>query len=181
MTAMHPSLAAEPAAARFALVAVDGVEYAVDATWVRRSLPAPHPLPATIAHAAAAFQVIDLRQLFGLPAAAGARLPAAAAAAECGPERLILLVEQPPVEHEAGNAVNRAALVVDDLLGIEPLAAGTPAPLPAVYRGPERRWFRGLVPGAGGKVTVLLRLEGLSAAAELGPPAPPGLPGGNGC
>jgi hypothetical protein len=175
MTAMHQGPAAEPAAARFALVAVDGVEYAVDATWVRRSLPAPDLLPAAIAHGAATFPVIDLRQLFGLPAAPGARLPATAGT---GPERLILLVEQPLVEDDSGQAVNRAALVVDDLLGIEPLAPGTAAPLPAVYRGPERRWFRGLVPRTGGQVTVLLRLEGLSPAAGLGRPRPRG---GNGC
>jgi hypothetical protein len=176
MTASLQGLAAERAAARFALVAVDGVEYAVDATWVRRSLPAPNPLPAAIAHGAAAFRVIDLRQLFGLPAAPGARLPDAAAGP--GPERLILLVEQPRGGDDAVQAANRAALVVDDLLGIEPLAPGTAAPLPAVYRGPERSWFRGLVPRTGGRVTVLLRLEGLSPAAEAGRPSPPG---GNGC
>jgi hypothetical protein len=162
---------------RFALVAVDGVEYAVDARWVRRSLPAPQPLPAAIAHGGASFRVIDLRQLFGLPPAAGSHLGAGAPGTGTGPERLILLVEQPALEVDAGGAadpVGRAALVVDDLLGVEPLAPGAAAPLPAVYRGPERLWFRGLVPRAGGKVTVLLRPAGLLPGAAPSP-------GGNGC
>jgi chemotaxis signal transduction protein len=68
MTATISDRAAKPAAVRFALVAVDGVEYAVDAAWVRRSLPAPDPLPAVNLHRGTTFPVIDLRQVFGLPA-----------------------------------------------------------------------------------------------------------------
>jgi len=158
---------------RFALLAVDGVEYAVDSSWVRRSLPAPHPLPAAIVHGGAAFQVIDLQQLFGLAAGSGASHPATTAP---GPERLILLVEQPLAEAApaAAAAVHRVALVVDDLLGLEPLAAGDAVPLPSVYRGPERRWFRGVVPRADGRIIVLLRPHGLSPAATQPP-------GGAGC
>jgi hypothetical protein len=166
MTAMRPESAAVPLTARFALIAVDGVEYAVDASWVRRSLPAPRPLPPAVPHGGAAFKVIDLRQLFGLPA--GAPLPGAAGP---GPERLMLLVEQPPTGEGTGGDAGRVALVVDGLLGIEPLDPGAAQPLPAVYRGPERAWFRGLVPRPGGRVAVLLRPAGLAAAA----------PGGNGC
>ncbi len=180
---------APPPAARFALVAVDGVEYAVDAAWVRRSLPVPEPLPAQVPHAGASFRVIDLRRLFGLPPGAPS-----------GTERLMLLVEQPPPpraetagaagartaaaaaaagdgaggETAAGGGTIRVALVVDGLLGIERLVSSEAQPLPEVYRGPERRWFRGLLPRAGGRVTVLLRPGGL-------PPGPSGSPGGDGC
>jgi hypothetical protein len=174
MTAMRPDSMQPPAAVvRFAVLAVAGVEYAVDSSWVRRSLPAPDPLPAAIVHGGAAFQVIDLRQLFGL--AAGPEGPGPAITAPC-PERLILLVEQPLPEAApaAAAAVHRVALVVDDLLGLEPLAAGAAVPLPGVYRGPERRWFRGVVPRADGRITVLLRPNGLAPAAAR-------LPGGAGC
>ncbi|HVR10452.1 MAG TPA: chemotaxis protein CheW [Thermoanaerobaculia bacterium] len=184
MTVMRSEPATEPAA-RFALVAVDGVEYAIDAAWVRRSLPAPRPLPSLVPHGGATFQVVDLRQLFGLPAATGLPAgpdPRAAAGAPLPPatstaaERLMLLVEQPPARSQPGGAASRLALVVDDLLGIERLDPGAAQPLPAVYRGPERAWFRGLVPRAGGRVTVLLRLTGLSAAAVAAMAA-----GGSGC
>jgi chemotaxis signal transduction protein len=186
MTVMRSDVPTEPAAARFALVAVDGVEYAIDAAWVRRSLPAPQPVPPVVSHGGTAFQVVDLRQLFGLPAgtslpaapdtraAAGAPLPPATGT---GAERLMLLVEQPPARSHPGGAGSRVALVVDDLLGIERLDPGAAQPLPAVYRGPERAWFRGLVPRAGGRVTVLLRPEGLSSTAGIAAMAA----GGNGC
>jgi len=188
MNVMRPELPTEPAAARFALVAVDGVEYAIDAAWVRRSLPAPQPLPPMVPHGGATFQVVDLRQLFGLPpgtnlpavpgirAAPGAPLPPATGTAT---ERLMLLVEQ-PARSQPGEAASRVALVVDDLLGIERLDADAAQPLPAVYRGPERAWFRGLVPRAGGRVTVLLRLTGLSSAPGIAAMAAMAA-GGNGC
>jgi hypothetical protein len=158
--ALHPApapgAAARPATPRFALLAVEGVEYALESAWVRRTLPAPGPLPADVAHAGAAFPVVDLRQLFGLaPADSGT----------AAGERLLLLVERPAGAEPASGAPCRLALVVDDLLGIEPLAASAAVPLPAVYRGSGRQWFEGLLPRAGGRVTVLLRLDGLSPAA----------------
>lgn len=166
LTAAPPAgAAAAPAPPRFALLAVDGVEYAVESAWVRRTLPAAGPLPADVSHAGAAFPVVDLRQLFGL---------AAAGNGTAAGERLLLLVERPAGAEPAGGAPCRLALVVDDLLGIEPLAAGVAVPLPAVYRGPERRWFEGLLPRAGGRITVLLRLDGLS-------PLPRARQGAGGC
>jgi chemotaxis signal transduction protein len=161
MSGPPPGAVAGPVASRFALLDVDGVEYAVESAWVRRTLPAPEPPPAAIAHGGADFPLIDLRQLFGLP-----RARPHAGSPPAG--RLVLLVERPrgadPSGAAAGDAC-RVALLVDDLRGIEPLPEGTAVPLPAVYRGAERRWFRGLLPRAGGRVTVLLRLDGLAPAA----------------
>jgi hypothetical protein len=60
-------------------------------------------------------------------------------------------------------------------------------PLPGVYRGPERRWFQGVLPRADGRITVLLRPEGLAPAAapstepEGVPPAVAPSPGGAVC
>jgi len=204
MTITVPHQAAE----RYALLAVDGVEYAVDASWVRRSLPAPSPLPAAVQHGGMAYQLVDLRQLFGLPA--GSTAPPRAVGGP-GPERLILLIGQPPAAAGAAAAgaaapggaasgavapgpaadgavaVHRLALVIDDLLGLEALAAGAAVPLPGVYRGPERRWFHGVLPRADGRITVLLRPEGLAPAAAP-PPEPEALataaapsPGGTVC
>ena len=155
---------------RYALLAVDGVEYAVDAAWVRRSLPAPSPLPAAILHGGTAYQLVDLRQLFGLPASSDAPPQAGGGT---GPERMILLIDPPsaaPAPVAAG-AVHRLALVIDDLLGLEPLATGAAVPLPGVYRGPERRWFHGVLPRTDGRITVLLRPEGLAPGAA--PPTEP--------
>jgi CheW-like domain len=184
MTMTGPHQATE----RYALLAVDGVEYAVDAAWVRRSLPAPSPLPAVILHGGTAYQLVDLRQLFGLPAGTGASPRAGDGP---GAERLILLLDRPPAAPGpapvAAGAVPRLALVIDDLLGLEPLAASAAVPLPGVYRGPERRWFQGVLPRADGRITVLLRLEGLAPAAapstepERVPPAAAPLPGGAAC
>jgi chemotaxis signal transduction protein len=171
MTMTVPHQAAE----RYALLAVDGVEYAVDAAWVRRSLPAPSPLPAAVLHGGAAYPLVDLRQLFGLPATSAT--PARTGGGP-GPERLILLIGEPPAaagaaapEAAAAGAVHRLALVIDDLLGLEALATGAAVPLPDVYRGPERRWFHGVLPRADGRITVLLRPEGLAPGAA--PPAEP--------
>jgi chemotaxis signal transduction protein len=165
MSGSPPDAAAGPAASRFALLDVDGVEYAVESAWVRRTLPAPEPPPAAISHGGADFPLIDLRQLFGLPRAQPQGGSAKAPALSAG---LVLLVERPRGADPAGTAASvacRVALMVDDLRGIEPLPAGNAVPLPAVYRGPERRWFKGLLPRAGGRVTVLLRLDGIAPAA----------------
>ncbi len=178
-------------AERYALLAVDGVEYAVDAACVRRSLPAPSPLPAAILHGGTAYRLVDLRQLFGLPASSDAPPQAGGGP---GPERLILLIDRPPAppgpvtpEPAAAGAVHRLALVIDGLLGLEPLATGAAVPLPGVYRGPERRWFHGLLPRADGRITVLLRPEGLAPGAapptapEEVPTAAAASPGGAAC
>ena len=166
MTMAVPQQAAE----RYALLAVDGVEYAVDAAWVRRSLPAPSPLPAAVLHGGTAYQLVDLRQLFGLPASSDTP-PRAGGGPDA--ERLILLIDQPPATPgpAAAGALHRLALVIDDLLGLEALAASAAVPLPGVYRGPERRWFQGVLPRADGRITVLLRPEGLAPGAA--PPAEP--------
>lgn len=176
---------------RYALLAVDGVEYAVDAAWVRRSLPAPSPLPAAVLHGGTAYQLVDLRQLFGLPASSDAPPQTGGGP---GPEQLILLIGQPPAvpgavapEPVAGGAGHRFALVIDDLLGLEALAAGDAVPLPGVYRGPERHWFHGVLPRADGRITVLLRPEGLAPGAapptepEGAPAAAAPSPGGAAC
>jgi chemotaxis signal transduction protein len=159
---------------RYALLAVDGVEYAVDAAWVRRSLPAPSPLPAAVQHGGTAYQLVDLRQLFGLPAASSDAPPRAGGGP--GAERLILLIGQPPAASgpvgAGAVADHRLALVIDDLLGLEALAASAAVPLPAVYRGPERRWFHGVLPREDGWITVLLRPEGLAPGAAPPPMEP---------
>jgi chemotaxis signal transduction protein len=178
MNGSLPGAVARPAESRFALLAVDGVEYAVESTRVRRTLPAPRPLPAAIPHGGAAFAVIDLRQLFGLAPAAHEAAAAGDIAGD-GRERLVLLVEGAPGATPAGGAACRLALVVDELVGLESLAAAAAVPLPAVYRGPERRWFKGLLPRAGGRITVLLDLEGLAPLADRA--AAGRWPGAGGC
>jgi CheW-like domain len=124
-------------ARRFALLAVGGVEYALESSLVRRSLPAPDPLPAAVRHGDAVFAVVDLRRLCRVAA---------------GREALIVLAE-------GGGA--RLALVADSLAGLEWLDPASAVALPALYGGPERRWIAGLLPQEGGHVVVLLRLEGL--------------------
>ena len=82
------------------------------------------------------YPVVDLRREFGHAAAAGAGF--------------VLLVESGA----------RAGLRVDELQGLRRIDPTTLAPLPAVYRGPERRWIAGLA-SADDALIVVMRIAEL--------------------
>ena len=82
------------------------------------------------------YPVVDLRREFGHRAAAR--------------PGFVLLVESGA----------RAGLRVDELRGLGRIDPATLAPLPAVYRGPERRWIAGLAP-ADDEVIVVVRIAEL--------------------
>jgi chemotaxis signal transduction protein len=77
------------------------------------------------------YPVIDLRREFGQRAA--------------DRSGFVLLVESGA----------RAGLRVDELRGLGRIDPATLAPLPAVYRGPERRWIAGLAPSDDAVVVVV--------------------------
>jgi chemotaxis signal transduction protein len=82
------------------------------------------------------YPVLDLRREFGHRAASGSGF--------------VLLVE----------SGERAGLRVDELRGLCRIDPAALAPLPAVYRGPERRWIAGLAP-TDDAVVVVVRIAGL--------------------
>jgi chemotaxis signal transduction protein len=84
------------------------------------------------------YPVVDLRREFG-------HRPAARS-------DFVLLVESGA----------RAGLRVDELHGLRRLDPAALVPLPAVYRGPERRWIAGLAP-ADDAVVVVVRIAELLA------------------
>ncbi len=81
------------------------------------------------------YPLVDVRRAFGHPA---------------GDAGFVVLVE----------SRGRAGLQVDELRGIAAIDPGALAPLPAVYRGTERRWIAGLHPTDDG-VTVVVRVAEL--------------------
>jgi hypothetical protein len=82
------------------------------------------------------YPVVDLRRRFGHPAPAGAGF--------------VLLVE----------ADARAGLQVDEMHGLRAIDPVSLAPLPAIYRGTERRWVAGLAL-AGDLLIVVARMPEL--------------------
>jgi chemotaxis protein histidine kinase CheA len=142
-----PSPAAPTGGRRHAIVAVDGVEYAVDASRVRRSLPAPTTPSPDLVFLGQTYPLVDLRALFRRASPADA-------------DRVVLLVH---------GETDRAGLVVDALVELTALDDAAVVPLPAVFRGVERRWFGGLA-RIGGRVVVVLRVDAVVGAhAVLSP------------
>jgi chemotaxis signal transduction protein len=131
------------------IFALAGVAYAVDAAVVRRSLPVPEPLAPEVAFLGQPYALVDLRTFFRLPPSAD-------------PGRLILLVQ---------TAGGRAGLIVDDLVQIVALEPSAIGPLPAPFRGAERRWFPGLTL-LGSRVVVVVSPDAIVAAGAVLPPAP---------
>jgi chemotaxis signal transduction protein len=100
-----------------------GVSFAFDAVHARYVLRGDERGPEGLVHFLdQPYPVVDLRRVFGHPAPARTGF--------------VVLV---------GSGV-RAGLHVDDLRGLCRIDPGGLAPLPAVYRGTERRWIAGLVP-----------------------------------
>ena len=132
---------------RHEIFALTGVAYAVDAAVVRRSLPVPEPLTPDVAFLGQPFPLVDLRTFFRLPPSAD-------------PGRLVLLVQ---------TAGGRAGLIVDDLVQIVALEPSAIEPLPAPFRGAERRWFPGLT-RQGARVVVLVSPDAIVAAGAILPP-----------
>lgn len=148
---------AEPVASRqaigprYVLFAVGGVEYAVDASLVRRAVPAPSVPSPEMVVLGQVYPLVDLRTLFRLPPPATA-----------GRQALL-------VHGESG----RAGLLVDRLVELTGLDDAVVVPLPAVFRGVERRWFGGLA-RLGTRVVVVLRVDGiLGTHAVLSPELAP--------
>jgi purine-binding chemotaxis protein CheW len=100
---------------------VGEVEYAIEARGVRRILPIPPDPGPEVVVMGQHHPLVDLRVLFRLPPAPGARV--------------VLLVE---------GAGGRAGLVVDRLAAPAPIDEATLVPLPALFRGIEQRWIGGL-------------------------------------
>lgn len=124
------------------IVAVDGVDYAVDGRRIRHLTPGPVDQPGEIVFDGVSYPPVDLRELFGLPPAAP------------GHGRVVL------VEDGGGR---RAALYVDAVRDLARLDGGDCTPLPWVYAGRERRWFQGLATSEG-RLVLLLSLDGLLGA-----------------
>ena len=100
-----------------------GVPFAFDAVHARHVLRGDARGPEEQIHFLdQTYPVVDLRRVFGHPATAHTGF--------------VVLVE----------SRLRAGLQVDDLRGLCPIDPGRLAPLPAVYRGTERRWISGLFP-----------------------------------
>src|SRR5262245_16180647 len=122
---------------RYVLFTVGDVEYAVEAATVRRFLP-PGDLssPAELPNEPS-FRRIDLRRYFRV---AG------------GPAgRPMLLVE---------GRHGMAALLVDAILSVAPIAAQAVQDLPPAFGGAERHWFQGIARLAD-RVVVLIDVDGL--------------------
>jgi purine-binding chemotaxis protein CheW len=122
---------------RYVLFVVGDVEYAVEAATVRRFLPpgdvsSPADLPAE-----ASLRRIDLRRCFRV---AGG--PAA---------RPMLLVT---------GRHGMAALLVDAILSVAPIATQAVQELPPAFGGAERHWFQGIARLAD-RVVVLIDVDGL--------------------
>jgi purine-binding chemotaxis protein CheW len=123
---------------RYVVFTLAGVHYGLDAQLVRHSLPAHEAEAGVVRFVGATYPLVDLRRLFGLPPADG--------------DTRLVLVGDP--------AGRRGALVVDVLADLAAVEETTVLPLPAVFRGRERRWFRG-VTRIDGKIVVVVSLEGL--------------------
>lgn len=124
---------APPATQRYLVFALGGVDYAIDATYVRRLLThAPGP-GSDVRFLGERYPFLDLRALFGLPE-------------QPGGDSLAVLVE-------AGE--ERAALLVDRSVDLVPLDGSAFLPVPGRFAGRERQWFRGLAPVQGRLVPVL--------------------------
>jgi chemotaxis signal transduction protein len=115
--------------------------YAVDSRAVRRVQTAPAETGATVLLDGRPWPVVPLRSLFGLPPAAGGHL--------------VLVADADG---------RRGALATDGVLALARLGEGDLVPLPAVYTGPERRWFAALG-RLDGRVVVILDVGGVLAAA----------------
>jgi chemotaxis signal transduction protein len=102
---------------------IGGVAFAFDAVHARYVVRGDATGPERLVHfLGQPYPVVDLRRLFGHPALARTGY--------------VVLVESRA----------RAGLHVDDLRGLCRIDSGGLAPLPAVYRGTERRWIAGLLP-----------------------------------
>jgi len=116
-----------------------GVAFAFDAVHARYVLRADARAPEGLVHFLdQPYPVVDLRRVFGHPAPARTGF--------------VVLVES----HV------RAGLHVDDLRGLCRVDPGELAPLPAIYRGAERRWIAGLVP-TDDAVIVIVRIAEMLA------------------
>ncbi|HEY3065135.1 MAG TPA: chemotaxis protein CheW [Methylomirabilota bacterium] len=123
---------------RLVVFTLAGVHYGLDAQVVRHSLPAADAQGGVVRFVGAEYPLIDLRHLFALHAGTG--------------DARLLLVGDP--------AGRRGALVVDGLADLAAVEETAIVPLPAVFRGRERRWFRG-VTRIDGKIVVVVNLDGL--------------------
>ncbi|MFB3818190.1 MAG: chemotaxis protein CheW [Candidatus Methylomirabilales bacterium] len=140
---------AAPAGAgrRCLLFRVAGGEYAVDVRALRRVVALAPGARGQVHLGEAAYPLLDLRAAFGL-APSGER--GALALAVATPE-------------------GRAALVVDEAIGLGTLGAAETQPLPRVFDGVEREWFEGLA-RLGPRLVILLRPEGLLRSRAATPP-----------
>ena len=121
------------------MITVGGVAFGFDALHARYVVRASEATAgAPIQFLGRPYPVLDLRRAFGHPAPTGAGF--------------VLLVES---EASAG-------LHVDDVRGLCAIDPGRLVPLPAVYRGPERRWVAGLATTDDG-VIVVARIPDLLA------------------
>ncbi len=137
-----------PAGRRHVVFRMGGVECAVDARHVRRSIPAPLTLGPEVVVQGQAYPVVDLRALFRPPTPE--------------PGRLILLV---------ASAGGRAGLLVDALTDLLLIEDGAIAPLPELFGGIERQWLEGQA-RLGSRVVVLLRLDAILGAHAVLPARP---------
>jgi len=123
---------------RFVVFTLAGVHYGLDAQVVRHSLPAQDAEGGIVRFVGADYALVALRRLFRLPVATE--------------QTRLLLVGDP--------AGRRGALVVDNLADLAVVEETAVLPLPAVFRGRERTWFRG-VTRIDGRTVIVVSLQGL--------------------
>jgi chemotaxis signal transduction protein len=124
---------------------VGAVAFALDARHARHVLRAGAGTAGPrVEFLGAPYPLVDLRRLFGHPGAADAGF--------------VLLVE----------SGGRAGLHVDDLRGVAAIDAEHLTPLPAVYRGAERRWIAGLATTGDDLIVVAWTAELLRTLLEGG-------------
>ena len=138
-----------PSGIRLVVVALGEGRYAVDIRETRPSVRGSSVRDGTVTLQGRVFPVVDLRERFGLP-------PLDAAARD---RALVLLVQ---------GTAGVGGLLVDGVETMVAIPEDRIEPLPAVYRGVERQWFRGLAV-VGPHVIALLRVDGVLTVSR--PPA----------
>lgn len=125
-------------ARRYVVFTLGRADYAIEARYVRHSLTAPMGSDEEVFFLDRSYPIRDLGALFGLPPLVGRG-------------RLILVVE--------GEGYG-AALLVDTIVGLMRLDEAAVVPLPRVFAGVERRWFRG-VARIGSQVVTVVNIDGM--------------------
>lgn len=123
---------------RHAVFSLSGVDYAIEADHVRHFATVPGNHGDEVLWLGTSYPLRDLRALFRLPPAPAGR-------------QFVLIVESDGAT---------AGLLVDAVVGLTVVDDAVVMPLPSIFRGMEREWFRG-VARLGDRIVVLVRVAGI--------------------